>query len=308
MTVMIIGAAEEAHAAFIYEKIRARGAQAFYMDTRRFPSRMRLSLRVGQADALGELTDGETRIPLADIQSVYWRYHLGLELPDVKEPFLLEMAHREIESTLGSLFRILPCRWVNSPEAVAMHAYKTYQLKLLHERNIRIPKTLVTNDPDAVIAFYEELRGQVIFKPVRGGAHTAKMSRDDLKSDRLKELSKAPVQFQELIEGVDVRAYLVDDDVFAGEIRSRDVDGKTLDFRADPDAEIVPVDLPEPVVSDCRTVAKTLNLLFTGIDIRRTPEGEHVFLEGNPAPMFMHFERRSGYPISDRLVNLLLKS
>jgi len=45
---------------------------------------------------------------------------------------------------------------------------------------------------------------------------------------------------------------------------------------------------------------------YSGIDIRRSPEGEYVFLECNPCPMFMHFETVTGYPISDRLVDLLL--
>jgi glutathione synthase/RimK-type ligase-like ATP-grasp enzyme len=47
-------------------------------------------------------------------------------------------------------------------------------------------------------------------------------------------------------------------------------------------------------------------LIFSGIDIRRTPAGEYVFLEGNPSPMFSYFEKVTGYPISDRLVDLLL--
>jgi glutathione synthase/RimK-type ligase-like ATP-grasp enzyme len=46
-------------------------------------------------------------------------------------------------------------------------------------------------------------------------------------------------------------------------------------------------------------------LVYSGIDVRRTPEGEYVFLEGNPCPMFIHFERQTGYPISDRLADLL---
>lgn len=302
MVILIIGAAEEAHSAFIAEKIERRGHRAVYLDTRQFPAAMRLSL-TPEEDNPGFLkADANSDpVPLSEISTVYWRYHMGLTLPKLDDPFLLEMAHREIESTIGSLFRMLDCRWVNSPEAIAMHAYKTYQLQLLSRAGIRVPKTLVTNNPDDVVAFFEQMNGEVIYKPVRGGAHTAKLSKDDLKPERLKDLAQAPVQFQEMIPGVDVRAYLVGDEIFAGEIRSA-----TLDFRADPQAEIVPVDLPDSVTEDCRTVAKQLGLVYTGIDVRRTPEGEHVFLEGNPCPMFIHFERQANYPISDRLVDLLL--
>ena len=79
-----------------------------------------------------------------------------------------------------------------------------------------------------------------------------------------------------------------------------------LDFRRDPNAKINPIDLPSAVAKDCFSLAKTLGLVFSGIDIRRTPNGEYVFLEGNPSPMFIYFEKVTGYPISDRLVDLLL--
>jgi hypothetical protein len=303
MTILIIGAHQETHAAFIHHKITERGHQAAYFDTRRFPSQMRLSLRTGpNTPQPGLLQDADQRpIPLDSIEAVYWRYHMGLQLPSLSEPFLMEMAHREIDSAIGSLFRILPCRWVNSPEAIAMHTYKTYQLSLLHQHGIRIPQTLVSNDPQSVVEFYESLNGQVIYKPVRGGAHTSKLTPDDLKPERLAELAKAPVQFQEMIEGVDVRVYLVKDEAFAAEIRS-----STLDFRDDPQAPIAPVDLPDSVIADCQTLAQLLGLVYTGIDIRKTPYGEYVFLEGNPCPMFIHFEKQTGYPISNRLVDLLI--
>jgi hypothetical protein len=46
--------------------------------------------------------------------------------------------------------------------------------------------------------------------------------------------------------------------------------------------------------------------VWTGIDLRRTPDGRHVFLEANPSPMFLGFERRSGLPLTEALVALLI--
>lgn len=304
MSILILGSPQDTHAALIARKIQARGHQALYLDTLDFPGALKLNLTIGPGTSgLGQCIDPSgNRTMLDDIEAVYWRSHMGISLPDIEEPYLREMAYREIESTLGSLFRSLPCRWVNSPEAVNMHVFKTYQLTLLNRAGIRIPRTLITNDPDAVREFYESQNGQVIYKPVRGGAHTQKLSKDDLSDARLAELSKSPVQFQELIEGVDIRAYCMQDEIFAAEIHSG-----TLDFRDDPGAPIVPIALPQTVQQDCYQLASLLKLLYTGIDIRRTPQGEYVFLEGNPCPMFIYFEQQTGYPISDRLVDLLLK-
>jgi len=308
MTVMILGAPEEAHAAYILSKVQKRGQNAFFFDTRRFPSQIKLNVLAGHAlgstQSLGFLEDAQAklRIPLEDIHAVYWRYHYGIQTPpDITDNFLAGMAHREIESAMGSFFRMLNCRWLNPPEAIAMHVFKPYQSHVMRQLGLRVPKTLISNDPGGVQDFYHQLSGQVIYKPVRGGAHTQQLNSDDLSKERLAELSQAPVQFQEMIEGVDIRVYLIGEEAFAAEIRS-----STLDFRGDPNAAIVPVELPEDIRQRCRQAADALMLGYSGIDIRRSPEGEYVFLECNPCPMFMHFETVTGYPISDRLVDLLL--
>ncbi len=301
--ILIMGAPDEAHAAFIHQKLSSRGEPVAYLDTRLYPSESQLTFMPGSPGrGTYQPTARAPKINFSDVRSVYWRTFFGIHPKGIEDPFIREMAYREIESALGSFFRSLECLWVNSAEAVAQHKYKGYQLKLLQQAGLRVPDTLITNEPEAVQAFYECLNRQVIFKPVRGGAHTAKLTDSDLTLERLNELAKAPVQFQEWIPGTDIRVYLVGEDLFAAEIQT-----EATDFREDPDARIVRIELPEAIQQDCRTLASTLGLVFSGIDIRRTPEGEYVFLEGNPSPMFIYFEQISGYPISDRLVELLIR-
>ena len=55
-------------------------------------------------------------------------------------------------------------------------------------------------------------------------------------------------------------------------------------------------------------MARALDLLWTGIDLRRTPEGRYVFLEANPSPMFLGFESRSGLPLTAALADLLTEA
>src|SRR5262249_2001461 len=148
---------------------------------------------------------------------------------------------------------------------------------------------------------YEAMGKNVIFKPVRGWAYTERLTDELLTPKRLKMLSKSPIKLQEMIPGQDIRFYLVKDELFAMEIRS-----DALDFRENPDAPHVPLTLPDETVDDCRRLAETLGLIFTGIDLRRTPDGEYVFFEGNPTPLFILDEQTSGYPISTRLIDLLI--
>jgi glutathione synthase/RimK-type ligase-like ATP-grasp enzyme len=86
-----------------------------------------------------------------------------------------------------------------------------------------------------------------------------------------------------------------------------EIQSNTLDFREDQNAPRVKIDLPAAVAEDCLKLARTLDLVFTGIDLRRTPEQEYVFFEGNPTPVFVYDEEVTGYPISDRLVDRLIQ-
>ena len=79
-----------------------------------------------------------------------------------------------------------------------------------------------------------------------------------------------------------------------------------LDFRDDPDPPIVPTQLPSAVADACRQIAGALQLVWTGIDLRRTIEGNYYFFEANPSPMFLGFQQRSGLPLTDALVSLLV--
>lgn len=301
---MIIGSERDYHAWHILERFKEKGTPCFFLDTQAFPKVLKLSLTPKDKQNGGYLITPEgQRVALSDIRSVYWRYHHGVEVDPEINAEISYIIYREIDSALGSLFRNLPhVLWVNPPSAIDRHRYKTHQLFLMAQAGIPVPDTLVTNDPDAVKAFYKKHQGNLIYKPVSGGAHTSKVTPEDVADDRLKDLALSPVQFQECVDGVDIRVYLIGDDLFAAEIQAG-----TVDFRDNPDAPIVPVALPDEVAGQCRTLADLFEYRFTGIDIRLTPDGRYVFIEGNPSPMFVHFENVTGFPITQSLMTLLEK-
>ena len=71
-------------------------------------------------------------------------------------------------------------------------------------------------------------------------------------------------------------------------------------------AKIEKCDLPPEVAEQSLQIARALELLWTGIDFRRTPNGRYVFFEANPSPMFIGFEQRTGLPLTDSLAAVLL--
>ena len=54
-------------------------------------------------------------------------------------------------------------------------------------------------------------------------------------------------------------------------------------------------------------ITKELYLNWTAIDWRRDKGGEYYFLEANPSPMFIGFEKQSGISMSDYIVDYMLE-
>ncbi|NES71148.1 MAG: hypothetical protein F6K24_41060, partial [Okeania sp. SIO2D1] len=141
----------------------------------------------------------------------------------------------------------------------------------------------------------------VIFKPVYGGSHTQFLTKEHLEINRMKlALSISPVTIQEFIPGTNIRSYVIGEKVYSAEIRS-----SSLDFREDKRAKLIYLETPEDMKKQCLAITKAFGLKWTGIDWRFKPNGDFVFLEANFSPMFLHFERETGCPITEDLIQLL---
>jgi glutathione synthase/RimK-type ligase-like ATP-grasp enzyme len=304
--IIVIGSPEEYHSLYMHDLLKSKGEKVRYFDSRTLPENILLSWNASNIKNKGTIKINGEPIHLENIKSFYWRWYYGINIKSYgnteEENYTAYMVEREISSAVDSLFASLDCLWVNSIDAITMHKKKSHQLNVMAKNGIRVPNTLITNDKDTINDFIKETGNQCIYKPAQGGAHTTRVKAEDLTEQRLDSLKNSPVQFQEFIDGVDIRVYVIDKDIYAAEIRA-----STLDFREDMNAEIVPIELPNNIKEDCFKIMKLFNLNFSGIDIRRSINGEYVFIEANPSPMFTHFEQMSGFPISEKLANLLIK-
>jgi len=299
MTVLILGSDEDEHASHVLHSIEARGHNAEFLDSRDFPQRLQLSLRPnGQSEIL--LPSGRP-LSFAEIQSVYWRNFHGVNCPELPHEEQQFIAANDARSLFDSLLLELPCRWVNSWQGYQMHQRKPVALSRIAQLGIPTPATLWTNHAEEFKAFVAN-HDNCIVKPIQGGAHTESITTNELSDEQLERLSIAPITIQEKVDGVDVRVFVIGREVFACEVRSN-----SLDFRDDPTAEIVACDLPPLIRQRSQTIAHTLHLELAGIDFRRTPEGEYIFFEANPSPMFIGFESRTSLPLTEALIDLLLE-
>jgi len=299
MAILILGGAGDEHAVHMLGYLRKSGTDAEFLDSRDFPHSLQVAYDPVTGRGTLRLSQGR-RIDFGDVEAVYWRSYPGVALaalPDSEQSYI---AQNDARGLFESLLTTLPARWVNGWGAYRLHQTKPVQLARIASLGIPVPATCLGNDPQAVRAFLER-HPRSVFKPVQGGAHTRRVTPSHLTDEPLKRLAYAPVTIQEEVPGVDVRVFVAGRRVMACQVETDE-----LDFRDDPDPRIHAVELPDDVAERCLRIADALGLVWTGIDLRRTPDGIHVFLEANPSPMFLGFEARTGLPLCETLAALLL--
>ncbi len=300
MNILILGNSEDVHAAHLKDALTQAGCNAEYLDTSCFPTQLRLSWQPNTYEGHLTLPNGY-RLNLTDIHSVFWRSFYGVKIPRIPDTSQQRIAFNDAMSALRSLMQGTCSHWINSWQAYEFHKEKPLQLKRAKQIGTPIPATLISNDSETIIEFAKSYE-KVIFKPVYGGAHIQQLTEAHLQPERLKlALSLSPVTIQEYIPGTNIRTYVIGESIYSAEIRS-----PSLDFREDRTAQLIPVEIPQLVQQQCQAIAKAFFLEWTAIDWRLTPNGEYVFLEANPSPMFLHFEHQTSFPITQKLVSLLM--
>lgn len=303
--VVLVGTGADVHISEVARRVEAEGVEALVLDTLAFPERTRLEL---SEDLSGITVEGRR---LERPGAVFLRsYHaapltLGVDADeDMDEDWRTTLiAFRE----KLTLLRGLVGRWeaqgvpIYNPPSGDWRTPKPVQLALLENAGLPVPRTLWTNEPEAVRRFAAGQR--VAYKPVHGGAATKELRPEDLTDERLATLATSPVTFQELMPGEDVRVYVLDGQLIA----SVRILSHALDFRQNED-HLEPLELPPEVARQCLRAAEVVGLRWTGMDLKRDAHGTLRFLELNGAPMFLGFEARAGVdllgPLARRLAHV----
>lgn len=246
----------------------------------------------------GSLRLGSENFSLADIDAAYVRLMDDRLLPELHEEPEGSPKRRHARAFHDALYRwieIAPGRMVNRSDPQGSNGSKPYQAQLIARHGLRVPETLITNDPALVLAFRRK-HGTLIYKStsgVRSIVHT--LDDDDL--SRLEQIRWCPVQFQARVPGVDVRVHVVGDEVFPTQIVSDAVDYRYA-RRNGGSAELQACELSPAVATKCIALTRALGLAFAGIDLKITPSGEVFCFEVNPCPAFSFFEANTGQPIA----------
>lgn len=273
----------------VVEELNRREVPVFRFDAADFPRRLTVTGTLGEGGWAGSLRLGSRTADLASVAGIYFRRPTAFAFGAMAAA-ATAWARAEARSGLGGLL-MAQRRWLNHPRHIGYADYKPVQLAEAAAAGLRVPRTLLTSDPDEARRFAAG-PGQVIYKPLSAAPppgdtvmlYTSAVDPVHLAGDGAGDGVAATMHlFQERVPTEHaVRLTVVDDQMFAASIRGA-TGPLPLDWRAGQDKLAYgTADVPPDVERGVRALMSALSLRFGALDFLVTPAGDWVFLEVNP--------------------------
>jgi len=316
--ILIVTNRQDQTADFLILELKKREIDYVRFNTEDFPNNVLVNWKIKDGILDGYLMFPKKRIDFSLIKSVWYRRPVSpipaeAVLDKEAQNFIIE----ESWAALEGLWKTLTCFWVSNPDNIRIAENKLYQLKMASQIGFKVWPTLVTNEVDSARTFYQDHRGDVIYKPLRKG----RLVREDkqsfiftnLISDELaKEFSDikyAPCLLQKYIhKKTELRVTVIGSRVFAVEIESQIIPSAVHDWRRS--QATLPhrlFELPANIEYRCTDLVKKLGLQFGALDLIVTPDNEYVFVEINPNGQWAWMQQLCPeIPMRETLADLLI--
>ena len=207
------------------------------------------------------------------------------------------------KTLLGILLNGFHGRWVSHPVATRLAENKLLQLRAAQRAGLRIPATLVSQDPALIRSFCAAHPGAILksVSATRGTpfAVTAVASQELLDNDDV--LALAPSIYQERIPGTRHLRISVVGERCDGAL----IEAEALDWRLDLTVPFRPYPLDGELQDRLRAMLRDLGLVMGIFDVKLTDDGEQVLLEVNSQGQFLFVEGLCGIPLGDIFTDFL---
>ena len=304
----------------VMDAVAAQGGIAHRFDTDRFPTAVQLRSESGGDGERLLLAGDDYELDLGSVSAVWYRrVAMGQRIPETMDPQLRRAAIDQSRAAVQGMIASLDAFHLDPVYRLRRAENKQLQLKIAREVGLRVPRTLITNDPEAVRGFARECQQGMIMKTLSSFAiyeqgeqkvvFTSAVRAKDL--ERLADLRHCPATFQEQVPKVlELRVTIVGDRVFSAAIDSQRSERSRVDWRRDGlglidewEAYRLPTEVEERLLK----LMRRLSLNYGAADLILTPDGQHIFLEVNPVGEFFWLEKkRPGLPLSSAIAQLLV--
>ena len=306
-TVFIVGSRDDYHVQAVAGALqREHDITARCINTREFPLTAHGSFRTHELPRR-LYTGQDGTIDLQAVRSVWWRRWQPCELPPVYFEGNGTFTQCECEHFVQGLLWGTDCLWVNDPLSDVLASRKLVQIARAESAGLAVPRTLITNDPDAAEEFIRESPSRLIFKHTGSGSGRASKTSFVTAeiAQRLDSVVASPTTFQEYIEAVgDLRVIWLDGTLFPVFIDSqRGVAPE--DCRFDLSVSHIPYKLPATVEVALTKLMVSFGLVYAAIDLRLGVNGVFYFLEINPSGQFAYLELKGRIPLVSEFAAVL---
>src|SRR5215207_3956610 len=210
----------------VSQALARRGVRPIRFNTDLFPSSIKLSARAGDERTAHLFTEAVEQISVAEVRAVWARKLWSPRMADDLDERYRSMCIGESAAALeGFLDALHDARWINDLQCQRAAENKQRQLRVAVRAGLRVPRTLVTNDPAAARQFFAETEGQTVAKLLRPIAVSMDALKPFVYTNRVREedlagaeaLRHSPMVFQELIpKAYELRVAFVAGETFAG--------------------------------------------------------------------------------------------
>lgn len=258
----------------------------------------------------------EARLQIQEIDVAWYIRESSDDAVETDASLEIRFAENESRRAFLSFVSVLDCKWVNRKEnIVRASSNKLYQQQIAQRCGLRTPKTIISNEPESVMAFSVEENGLLL--KTLGYMKLDTAGNDFLYSERFSHeeltgsydaIRACPVFAQQYVEKrYEYRVMVIDSQVLACRIDSQaspmtKTDWRHYDFD---NVEHIRVELPIEVQQCLLRFMREIELNYGAIDLIETPDGEYVFLEVNPCGQWGWIEHYAGLSIPQAVADML---
>lgn len=316
--VLLLTNREDITADYVVLELAKRKVPFFRFNTEDYPHKVFVSLHVTQKAIEGQFKSRDLTLPFHAISSVWYRRPSLPSFDHVElDPGLKEYCIKESYYALEGAVSTINCFWVSNPFMIRRAENKPLQLQSASNLGFRLPQTLISSDPTEIKSFYETCGHSVVIKPVRTGGFRYKDEDKIIFTNRLSDQDIAelnssvplPSIYQAMVsKKYDIRVTVIGEDVYATEIHSQEHSDSVIDWRRgeNPRLPHEKHKLPAGIEDKCLRLTKHLGLQFSAIDLVLSRDDAYYFLEINPNGQWAWIEERTGYKLTNALVDLLI--
>lgn len=308
---LILGQHSSIEVQSIYKEIVRQGYIPIILDTNDIPNSVNIEFHANER--VMNIRVNQQSFPVSQVAGVYWA-RVESPIVDIKHKKHFEFLSKVITNPnmdcaclLQLLLAVESINWVNSFQAIQFHRIKPMQLMLANSLGANVPPTYIGNEPKSIDAFLKKHQMSVV-KPIFAGGHTRLICHNLMPINKIKSWASQPLTLQRYIPGENIRTYIVGQLMISGRIEEKYSHRKPkdiADYREADSVKLIAVQIPIQIQQLAIRIMRAFHMKYTAIDWRLTPDGDYVFLEANPAPLFVNAQSHLNVDLTRAIVDLM---